>query len=156
MNSKGKGQSLAKPVDVQLGNKATVPGKFIICLPDPDDRSVVRVKLQFSGREISYVAKSCIFALDRIRADLETDGILLRCYGSSRNVLATGISGSMGAGMLVYRCYLGKRIQESELVSIFHSGPDIDPCTLQEQREFRKLWRASVGLKPEENLKKRK
>jgi len=148
MNENEPKQPVVRAVDVQLRNGSIVSGKFLIWIPAPEDKSLVRIAVQFLGREVSQAAESCIFALNRVRAELEKDGTLLRCYGNSRNTISDGMSGSMRAGSATHKCYLGKKGAMGDLVSIFGSGPDVDPCTLQEQAEFRDQWLTSLGIDP--------
>ena len=148
MNEDESRQPVVKAVDVQLRNGSVVSGKFLIWLEAPEDKSLVRIAVQFLGREVSGTGKNCIFALNRARVELEKDGTLLRCYANSRNVISDGMSGSMAAGSAAHKCHLGKKGELGNLVSIFASGPDIDPCTLQEQAEFRDEYLASLGIDP--------
>jgi hypothetical protein len=59
---------------------------------------------------------------------------------------------SMGNGEMAYRCYLGKKGDMKDLVSIFDSGQDVDPCSLKEQLEFRRQWLLSIGVDPDRKV----
>jgi hypothetical protein len=78
-----------------------------------------------------------------IRRELEKDGIRLRCYGASKNVYPSRMSIEMGAGAQAYKMTMGQ--QATDLVSIFASGPDVEPATVDEQRAFFEAWGESLG-----------
>jgi hypothetical protein len=49
----------------------------------------------------------------------------------------------MGAGAQAYKMTMGQ--QATDLVSIFASGPDVEPATVDEQRAFFEAWGESLG-----------
>ena len=134
-----------KPVEMLFPDGAMAIGKFLIWDNDNDNPKLARVTLQFLERQLSSRNASFQIALRDIRGQLERDGILIRCYGCSRNVWASSMSGSMGRGVRAYKCFLGKKGDRRDLISIFDSGPDVDPCTLKDQEEFHKRWLASIA-----------
>ena len=75
-----------------------------------------------------------------IRRELETDRILLHCYGASRNVYPSGMGRDMGAGLKAYKLTIGKRARMEDLVFIFDTGNDVEPATVSAQKEFYERW----------------
>lgn len=124
-----------KAVEVLLPDKTVVGGKFIIWSNDPQNPEVGRVDLQFLDKQFTGYDVSFNYALNNIRREIEPQGILLRCYGSSRTVHASGMSSSMGRGGFAYRMDVNIPM-DKRLVSIFDSGSDVDPCTIEEQDQF--------------------
>jgi hypothetical protein len=133
--SKSPSEPRTIPVEVLLPDKAIVSGKFVIWPNDPDDSELGRVDLQFLDKSFTGSDASFNYALNRIREEIEQQGVLLKCYGASRNVHASGMSSSMGRGGFAY--IMDPNVDaDKRLVSIFDSGPDVDPCTIEEQRQF--------------------
>jgi hypothetical protein len=77
-----------------------------------------------------------------IRKKLAKRNILPLCYASSRNVWPSGMARDMAQGLAAYKMKMG--IHAEELVSIFESGPDIDPVTPEEQKAFSLAWFKSL------------
>jgi len=134
------------PVDVILADKTICNGTLHIWDTDDVDPAVGRLDLEFAGKMQSSKGHSFFWVLREIRKVLDAEGILVRCYGCSRNVWPSSVSASMGRGVKAYRYVLGQRSSRKDIVSIFASGPDTDPCTFREQEEFHKLWLQSVGI----------
>jgi hypothetical protein len=96
------------------------------------------------GRSVSASADDVFFALVAVRRALEAEGLLLECYGASRNVWPSGMALSMNGGRLAYRMTLGQPGRQDDLVGIFETGPDVAPVTVQEQEAFVQQWRDSL------------
>ena len=111
---------------------------------DPPERAVFRIELGFSGRMIDATSPDDFFdALRRLRSRLETEGLLLGCYGCSRNVYPSPMdrdSSSAGA----YRMTMGRPALEADRVGLFDTGNDVQPATIAEQEEYRRDWFASL------------
>ena len=90
--------------------------------------------LTFNGQSLSAMSWDFFDALAQIRRRLEKDGLLPFCHGASRNVYHTDVSRAMAQGLMAPRWEPGKRMPAG-LVFIFHSGPDVEPVTVAEQRE---------------------
>jgi hypothetical protein len=144
-----KHEPLVKAVEVLLPKKSIVQGKFHLWHEDPNNRKFARITLQFSDREFSSSNISCFYALKNIRRELEREGILLKCYGASRNVWPSGMSTSMRRGEMAYKLFLGKKGDIKDLVSIFDSDSDVDPCNFEEQKKFNGEWLVSIGIDPD-------
>jgi hypothetical protein len=82
-------------------------------------------------------------AFCRVREALEPHGVRPFCYGASRNVFPSGMARDMGEGVKAYKTQIGRR--GGELVSIFESGSDVEPVTVQEQAAFHDAWLCSFG-----------
>lgn len=104
-------------------------------------RSECRITLRWEGAEISGVDWNFFMALCRVREQLAPLGLFPRCYGASRNVVISGMAADMGSGLQVYRAEVGRPLELSDLVSIFATGPDVEPVSVEEQRAFQKQWR---------------
>ncbi len=50
----------------------------------------------------------------------------------------------MGSGLQLYRLKLGEPAKTDHVVSIFASGPDVEPVTVAEQRDFFDQWLVSL------------
>lgn len=105
------------------------------------DPPPVRLTLRRWGGTLTREAHDFFDALREIRVELEKEGILVNCYGASRNVHPSGMQRSVGLGKQAYKLVAGKPREET--VHIFDSGPDVDPCTVLEQMEFYRTWSAS-------------
>jgi hypothetical protein len=47
-----------------------------------------------------------------------------------------------------YKLYANKKSDLKDIVSIFDSGPDVEPCTVEEHAKFHKDWLLSIGIDP--------
>lgn len=46
----------------------------------------------------------------------------------------------MGAGLRAYKMTIGKHARMEDLVFIFDTGSDVEPCSVLEQRDFFEKW----------------
>ena len=138
-----------KSIELLLPDKSTVEAKLLIWDSAPENPEAKRIKLLFSKREFSSTGVSYFHALCKVRCDLETEGILLKCYGCSRNVWPSPMGDVVGKA---YKLFLGKTGELKDVVSIFDSGADVAPCTFQEQKEFHKQWLLSIGIDPDKKV----
>jgi hypothetical protein len=104
-----------------------------------------RLRLQYPGGEVTAEAFDFFEALCQVRRELEKVGWRPVCYGSSKAVYPSGMCREMGSGLKAYRLQLGQPARVEDLVSIFESGPDVEPASVEEQRAFHDLWMRSVG-----------
>lgn len=132
-------------IEVQLAHDELVPARLMIEDEAPEDPDLVKLTLQFRGKEISSTDPTYFGALCSIRKILETEGALLRCYGASKNVYPSGMSLDMGRGYKAYKLTMGSKGKLTDLVSIFDTGPDVIPATVDEQRKFRDAWLTSLS-----------
>ena len=98
------------------------------------------LKCSYRRKEISASENDFFEALCRIRSALETEGLLLFCYGASLNVYPSGMARSMASGKVAYTMKAGKHATKSDLVSIYAEGPDVIPATVAQQREYFNAW----------------
>ena len=87
-------------------------------------------------------------ALVQLRRRLEKEDLVPVCYGASRNVYPGDLARTLAHGLMAQRREPGCEGRE-DLVFIFHTGPDVQPVTVAEQREFRRCWiagQAGPGL----------
>jgi hypothetical protein len=122
-----------------------IQAEFIIWDADPDNPDNIKLALRFANRKVVFSADDYFSAMCSIRLELEQDGLLLNCYGASRNVRPSPMSIDMGAGEKAYRLKLGEQAHIVDLVSIFDSGPDVEPVTVDAQEAFFNSWIASLN-----------
>lgn len=134
-----------KKVNLELPRGEIIPAQFLIWEEAPEDSEMVKVSLQFNAREIASTDEDFFSALCSIRRVLEKENGLLHCYGASRNVYPSPMSRQMGGGIKAYKMQMGAQAKLSDLVSIFDTGPDISPSTVDEQERFHKEWLESLG-----------
>jgi hypothetical protein len=108
--------------------------------PDRCDISFSYREKCVEGSGIDYFA-----ALQQIRLQLASEGLKPRCYGASLNVWPSGMCRSMGLGMLGYRLKIGATTTRDDLVRIFDDGPDVNPVSVEEQRQFFEAWGKSLA-----------
>jgi hypothetical protein len=106
---------------------------------------VCTLRLKFEEIHVVGSGPDYFEALVAIRRQIERDGVLVRVYGASRNVWPSGMARSMGLGLKAYKMTNGKQALKQDLVSIFESGPDVEPSTVAEQEKFKDEWFASLG-----------
>src|ERR1700733_1414978 len=137
-----------KPVEVLMPDKSIVQGTFLLWNEDPKNRKLGRIVFRLMNKEFSSSNVSFFHALRDIRQELEHEGIFLICYGGSRQVWPSGMGLSMARGAKAYKTFLEKKGDIKDLVSIFDSGADVDPCTCEEQSQFHRKWLLSLGIDP--------
>lgn len=103
-------------------------------------RRLCRIILRFEGSELESGDEDFFAAFCRMREQLEKVGLTPLCYGASRNVYPSGMCRDMGDGLVAYRMRIGRHVGEDDLVSIFDSGPDVDPVSVEAQQEFFNRW----------------
>jgi len=106
---------------------------------------VCTLHLTFEDGEVTGSGPDYFEALVVIRRQLERTGKLMCVYGASKNVWPSGMARSMGLGLKAYKMTKGKQALSRDLVSIFKSGPDVEPSTVAEQENFRDEWFASLS-----------
>lgn len=125
-----------KDVEVEFPGNKRIHGRFLIWEEIIDGPELVKLSLQYDGREITSIDSDFFSAMVPIRRSLEPEGGRLLCYGASRNVYPSGMSRSMGAARKAYKLEMGSQAKNSDLVCIFDAGPDMIPATVAEQEEF--------------------
>ena len=100
-----------------------------------------KLTLRYKDKAITATSSDFWDALVQIRRRLEREQLFPACYGASRNVYPTDMSRGMARGLMAPRWEEGKKWFDN-LVFIFHSGQDVDPVSVADQREFRQWWLA--------------
>lgn len=126
------------PVLLVDGHGESVQAAFVVVQGLP--HSQCRLTLKYSGGEITGEAFDYFEAICQIRNELDAIGYRPMCYGASRNVYPSGMGRDMGRGLKAYRLRLGQQPAMSDLVNIFDVGPDVEPASVKDQREFWKSW----------------
>jgi len=133
-------------VQVLLSEGERVMGEFRIWEEAPENQDAVRLELRFDDREFGAITEDGFFeALTSIREQLEPEGLRLECYGGSRRVYPSGMVRSMGYGEKAYRLTMGQQAKSADLVSIFDTGPEVEPATIDDQEHYYRDWLASLG-----------
>jgi hypothetical protein len=108
------------------------------------ENQVVSLSISADQIPLIHVNGSNYFdCLCQIREVLEKQNLFLLCQGAVKNVYPSGMSISMGLGVMAYRLEMGMQAQRSTLVNIFDSATADDVCTVVEQRSFFDSWRKS-------------
>jgi len=100
--------------------------------------------LTYEGISINATSETCFEALKFIRAKLEKDNLLLKCYGSCVDVYPSPMILSMGDGRLAYRLTPGKPASNNDLVDIFDSDEGIILAKIDEQEKYYNEWLRSI------------
>jgi hypothetical protein len=103
------------------------------------------IELRLNERTIIGKSEDYFDALIQVRKTLEKDSVFLLIYGVSKNVWPSAMARSMGAGLRAYKMTMGKQAVTADLVEIFASGPDVQPCTVVEQEKYKDEWFVSLG-----------
>jgi hypothetical protein len=130
------------PVQLILKDGSFANANFVL----GGDNKNSQLSLEFGDRVITKAGHSFFHLLQEIRLEFEKDGILFNCYGASKNVRPSGMSISMGGGVMAYKHTLGKKSELKDLVEIWKTGPDVQPVTVAEQDAFFDKWLISVGI----------
>lgn len=107
---------------------------------------VCRIILRFDESEIQASDGDFFDAFCGVREQLEKVELTPLCYGASRNVYPSGMCRDMGDGLKAYRMRIGQRGSSDDVVSIFDSGPDVDPVSVKAQKEFYYRWLSSIKM----------
>jgi hypothetical protein len=126
------------PVRLTSMTSGEAQGVFVLQSDEQGDDCILT--LQFQGREITARALDFFEACCQIRSQLEAIGWRPVCYGSSLNVYPSGMARDMGRGLKAYRLELGRHAGMADLVSIFDTGPDVSPSSVEEQKVFWESW----------------
>jgi hypothetical protein len=135
--------------DTKAINLVGEGGKFLsaelrLWEEDPEQPDRVKLELRFNGRTLESSEDDFFSALNSIRKDLEKEGLIPEVYGASLHVYPSPMSRSMGAGEKAYKLTVGKQALTKDIVSIFETGPDVVPATLEQQERFYREWLASL------------
>jgi hypothetical protein len=123
------------------------PATLTVWDPDPDDPALVRLELRHAGGHLRRRGAVLFLVLGALRRELEAAGLLMECYGASRNVYPSGMSLDMGGGRRAYKLTLGQPGRLRDLVDVFATGPGVAPATVEEQEAFYARWCASLGAR---------
>lgn len=100
-------------------------------------------KLSISGMdlEVSEFAGADLFeAMTALRLELEKRGMRLLCAGARPEVYPSGMSRGMGGGRKAYVTRMGQSALMTDLIDIFDGAEPEDVGSVNDQKEFRKLW----------------
>jgi len=132
-------------LQIRLADGSCSTGQLELWEQSPDNPDMVRLAFACLGQSpVLRDAENFFRALCAIRVCLEKMGILIVCYGASRNVYPSGMIESMGNAEKAYRLKLGCPGKLVDLVSIFDVGPDVEPVAVSEQEAFFAAWCKSL------------
>jgi len=137
-----------KPVEVIEASGSRIAAEVWVWYEDEvshDPWGEERLSLRFASKEITESHENIWDALCAVRRKLEAEGMLLGCYGASRDCYPSPMSLSMGGGGLVYRLHLGQQALKADLVDLLETGTDVLSATVEEQAQFYTDWIASLG-----------
>ena len=122
-------------VELELYRSSASPAEIVL-----GDPRLCRVTLRWERGELVGRAWDFFSAFCQVREQLEVSGVFPHCYGASRKVILRGTDRDMVAGQWVWKAELGQRLARESVVHILASGPDVEPATVAEQREFQREW----------------
>jgi hypothetical protein len=131
------------PVELASGAHGASHGVFI--LDEEDDEDLCHLSFEYPGGEITAEESDYFEAMCQIRLRLEMVGWRPICYGSSKCVYPSGMCRDMGRGLKAYKLRFGHPAGLDDLVGICETGPDIEPSSVAEQRQFFNHWVQSIG-----------
>ena len=107
---------------------------------DKFSRRACRINLNFRDCQLDATDRDFFEALCRLREQLAKLGLVPFCYGASRNVFPSGMMRDMANGLTAYRMEMGRRGKRTDAVRIFDSGADVDPVSVEMQKQFFDQW----------------
>lgn len=134
-----------KRVELLQPDGTSDDAELLLWEEDPMDIDKVRISIRFVGMETTRSDRDFFAAMCLIRRELESNNLLLKCYGAGKNVFPSPMSRSMGYGSKAYKLYPGRPATQEDLVSIFDTGPDVLPASVDDQENYYKGWLESLG-----------
>ncbi len=133
-------------IAVVLSDGSRLPAKVLADEISDAQRAFLRISFQL-GDEVKFAESEHSFfgALIQLRLELEKTGRLLCCFGASENVYPSGMSLSMGTGILAHKTYLGLQGELKDIVNIFEADETVNPSTIEEQKLFHDKWIESLS-----------
>ena len=116
-------------------------GRFLVHSED----GAIRLVLELGSEVLTSSADDCFEAFCGIRKQLEERRIYPKCAGSVRSVFPSGMSRSMGSGLMAYRLELRHQALTKDLVGIFDDADGLPPSTVEQQEAFFEKWIDSLG-----------
>jgi hypothetical protein len=129
---------------VRLTSATTGDSQGTFVVQEDENDGSCSLTLEFHGGQLMARSSDFFEALCQIRKRLEFAGWRPVCYGSSLNVYPSGMARDMGSGLKAYRLDLGHPATMADLVSIFDTGPDVNPSSVEEQEKFFERWLQSL------------
>src|ERR1051326_6783373 len=106
-----------RSVSIWFPNGDAVWGEFWLSSNSQDD--TVTLTIKSPGFEITKTDSDYFGAMVKVRTELELNGLLINCYGSSLNVYPSPMMRSMGDGSKAYKLTMGQPAKSKDIVSIF-------------------------------------
>jgi hypothetical protein len=131
---------------VRLIGKTGESSQGVFIVDEDEDTDQCRLTFQYPGGEITVEALDYFEAMCQIRTNLETKGWRPVCFGSAQNVYPSNMARDMGRGLKAYKMEIGRRATTADLVRIFDAASDLQPVSVEEQRQFYEQWLLSLGI----------
>ena len=128
---------------VMLVSDTRSPQIGAVRLHDDSDDSLI--ELSFDGNAFTGTGDDFFDAFCQIRKQLETLGLIPRCYAAHLRAFPSGMSRSMGGGVKLYRLTLGNQALTDDLIHMFDTDDRVEPATVADQRAFFNKWIGSLG-----------
>ncbi len=99
-----------------------------------------QIDIDYQGTSVQAIDKNFFHAFCQIRKHLEQEGLYPVCYGASLNVYPSASLLEESGGLIAYRLPKGAMPSADDIVSIFSSGPDVIPVSVEMQKDHFENW----------------
>jgi hypothetical protein len=108
----------------------------------------IEITLLDENKIFTKTADNYFDALCQLRMELEQEGIILVCNGSSKDVYPSPMMLDMGDGDKAYRLKLGMPARMVDIVNIFDLEKErFIECTVKEQEDYYREWLDTKKMK---------
>lgn len=95
-----------------------------------------------AGEPRRYSGVDLFECLIAVRADLESQSLLLCCQGARKNVSPSGMTRQMSNGRLAYLLSVGRPVSDEDLVDVFAPADCLDVVSIADQKaEIGRIFR---------------
>ncbi len=124
-------------IELILASGKRVSGIFVLDTTWAHCSEGILLTLRWGMRKIQKREGDAFAAMREIRRELDREGILLNCYGASRDVHPSEMmSMDTAFGTRAFRLTPGRPPTMEDIVGIFDTGPDIQPSTVEGQEKY--------------------
>lgn len=132
-------------IEIIHANGRRAESQLFIGTESPKLTHRVHLILHVLGKKLQAHDTDYFAAMGQLRLELEKLGLLMDCWGASRNVSVSATCEELTLGRIGCRLTLGRPVLSSDYVSIFDTGEGVEPTTVEEQKAFHKSWLESLG-----------
>jgi len=112
---------------------------------DAPEDAAFHLELKYETEAVEGSGADYFEALVSLRRKLEARQVLICVNGASKGVWPSAMSRSMSCGLKAYRMKIGHQALTQDLVEVFAFDPEMQPCSIVEQENFKNEWFASLG-----------